>query len=67
MKGLNEKRSGSWTLPTQNRKELVGVASKVDRSNSKAMERPMDDASVESHPDPTRFGDWEQAGRCIDF
>ncbi|MEC8960986.1 MAG: DUF1674 domain-containing protein [Pseudomonadota bacterium] len=19
------------------------------------------------HPDPTRFGDWEQNGRCIDF
>lgn len=18
-------------------------------------------------PDPTRYGDWEQAGRCIDF
>jgi hypothetical protein len=21
----------------------------------------------ESHPDPTRFGDWELKGRCIDF
>jgi hypothetical protein len=20
-----------------------------------------------SHPDPTRFGDWEVKGRCIDF
>jgi hypothetical protein len=19
------------------------------------------------HPDPTRYGDWERAGRCIDF
>ncbi|MEE3291844.1 MAG: DUF1674 domain-containing protein [Pseudomonadota bacterium] len=19
------------------------------------------------HPDPTRFGDWEKNGRCIDF
>ena len=22
---------------------------------------------ITSHPDPTRFGDWEHAGRCIDF
>ena len=22
---------------------------------------------IPSHPDPTRFGDWEHAGRCIDF
>ena len=21
----------------------------------------------EAHPDPTRFGDWEKKGRCIDF
>ncbi|MCP4952626.1 MAG: DUF1674 domain-containing protein [Proteobacteria bacterium] len=20
-----------------------------------------------SHPDPTRYGDWERRGRCIDF
>jgi hypothetical protein len=19
------------------------------------------------HPDPTRYGDWEKGGRCIDF
>ncbi|MBL6959321.1 MAG: DUF1674 domain-containing protein [Rhodospirillales bacterium] len=21
----------------------------------------------EAHSDPTRFGDWEKKGRCIDF
>jgi Protein of unknown function (DUF1674) len=30
-----------------------------------------DDSPVEiggrSGPDPTRYGDWEKAGRCIDF
>jgi len=24
-------------------------------------------AKDEAHPDPTRFGDWEVKGRCIDF
>lgn len=26
-----------------------------------------DTAKKESQPDPTRFGDWEVKGRCIDF
>jgi hypothetical protein len=34
-------------------------------------ERPGPDAVPPSaaapHPDPTRFGDWEKNGRCIDF
>lgn len=25
------------------------------------------DSKDESRPDPTRFGDWEVKGRCIDF
>ena len=27
--------------------------------------RPLDSASAQ--PDPTRYGDWERNGRCIDF
>lgn len=22
---------------------------------------------IPTHPDPTRYGDWEKSGRCIDF
>lgn len=32
----------------------------VDREGRDA-ERP------KPHPDPTRYGDWEKNGRCIDF
>ncbi|HEY3809439.1 MAG TPA: DUF1674 domain-containing protein [Steroidobacteraceae bacterium] len=28
---------------------------------------PADAAQDAAHPDPTRYGDWEVRGRCIDF
>jgi hypothetical protein len=28
---------------------------------------PPEASKEEPHPDPTRFGDWEVKGRCIDF
>lgn len=34
---------------------------------SKGPEAKPDSAKDEAHPDPTRFGDWEVKGRCIDF
>jgi len=42
------------------------VAEKTD------MSKPSDAKPTKGHggqkgPDPTRFGDWEKAGRCIDF
>ena len=27
----------------------------------------MGDIQAPTRPDPTRYGDWERAGRCIDF
>ncbi|WP_240922068.1 DUF1674 domain-containing protein [Oleiagrimonas sp. C23AA] len=34
-----------------------------------APKRPQPDADerTEERPDPTRYGDWEKDGRCIDF
>jgi hypothetical protein len=26
-----------------------------------------DDRAAQNKPDPTRYGDWEKNGRCIDF
>ena len=42
------------------------VAEKTD------MSEPSDAIPTKEHggqkgPDPTRFGDWEKAGRCVDF
>ncbi len=28
---------------------------------------PVDPAALRPAPDPTRYGDWERNGRCIDF
>ncbi|MGH8186132.1 MAG: DUF1674 domain-containing protein [Steroidobacteraceae bacterium] len=35
-------------------------------SHGKAAERPREHGG-RNGPEPTRFGDWEKAGRCIDF
>ena len=44
-------------------------AKATPNSRSKnATEMPTPDRREESsHPDPTRYGDWERRGRCIDF
>ena len=53
---------------------------KTETEISKA-EKPSDDSAADAHDDtlqpkeiggrggldPTRYGDWEKAGRCIDF
>ncbi len=54
----------------------VGVDSAVaDIAVSEAVEATLPSTARESHagraaqrhPDPTRYGDWEIGGRCIDF
>ncbi|HET8899392.1 MAG TPA: DUF1674 domain-containing protein [Rhodanobacteraceae bacterium] len=32
-----------------------------------ADERPAPSSGQTERPDPTRYGDWEKNGRCIDF
>jgi hypothetical protein len=49
----------------------------LERAPAKAAETPASDAAPEAKPrdkaggpdgpDPTRYGDWERKGRCIDF
>ena len=53
--------------------ELVGQTPSVDQAISVSVElasveaeRPVEVGGREG-PEPTRFGDWEKAGRCIDF
>ena len=46
---------------------------KADAENSKADDNPPEDQKRSKEIggrgglDPTRYGDWEKAGRCIDF
>jgi hypothetical protein len=41
-------------------------AQKPDPAASDDKDRPREIGGREG-PEPTRFGDWEKAGRCIDF
>ena len=43
-----------------------------DGTDDTVVETPTPDSSAAEHggrigPDPTRYGDWEKNGRCIDF
>ena len=53
--------------------KLAGQMPSVDQAISPSVdlalvdvERPVEVGGREG-PEPTRFGDWEKAGRCIDF
>jgi hypothetical protein len=39
---------------------------KKDLEKEPELEKPKEIGGREG-PDPTRYGDWEKAGRCIDF
>jgi hypothetical protein len=36
-------------------------------STPEALRSPPQEIGGRDGPEPTRFGDWEKAGRCIDF
>lgn len=38
-----------------------------DRQDDPRDDRPEREIGGRKGPDPTRYGDWEKAGRCIDF
>ena len=39
----------------------------VTKSNSESSDETAQTDKPVRHPDPTRYGDWEKLGRCIDF
>jgi hypothetical protein len=43
-------------------KKLIKQPAKVDTSSQKTVE-----IGGQKGPEPTRYGDWEKAGRCTDF
>jgi hypothetical protein len=62
-------QSSSGSLPTTNTNELAGHAAPAPGAAPPAQAR---DAAPREHGgrgglDPTRYGDWEKNGRCIDF
>ena len=50
--------------------EASEAASKADDTAGKVADRPAErprEIGGRGGLDPTRYGDWEKAGRCIDF
>ncbi len=50
----------------------IDKADKTDEANASAEAGVEDDQSAKEvggrdGPDPTRYGDWEKNGRCVDF
>ena len=67
MKGINQKTVVSSTVSSEYVKKVVDTGPKASQPVSQSAKRSAGGDPIVSHPDPTRFGDWEQAGRCIDF
>jgi hypothetical protein len=60
-------QSSSGSLPTTNTKELAGhTESEVPAPAPRKTEAPPEHGG-RGGLDPTRYGDWEKNGRCIDF
>lgn len=45
----------------------AAVAPAVDCDSATNKKAAVKEIGGRDGPDPTRFGDWEKAGRCIDF
>jgi hypothetical protein len=63
-------QSSSGSLPTTNTNELAGHAAAPAPGAMRPMQRTAE--APQEHGgrgglDPTRYGDWEKNGRCIDF
>jgi len=60
-------QSSSGSLPTTNTNELAGHAvSEVPAAAAPKAAAPREHGG-RGGLDPTRYGDWEKNGRCIDF
>ena len=67
MEGIDQKPVVSSTVPSKHGNTTVDAVPKASQSVPQSVKRSAGDSPITSHPDPTRFGDWEHAGRCIDF
>jgi hypothetical protein len=47
--------------------ELTGSRTGDDADQAERPEAPPKEIGGRKGPDPTRYGDWEKNGRCIDF
>ena len=67
IEGIDHKSVVSSRVSSKYGKNPVDAAPKVSQPVSQSVKRFDGDGLITLCPDPTRFGDWEYAGRCIDF
>ena len=60
-------QSSSGSLPTTNTNELAGHAASDVPAALPRKPEPAREHGGRGGLDPTRYGDWEKNGRCIDF
>jgi hypothetical protein len=61
-------QSSSGSLPTTNTNELAGHAAPApDTAPAQPRAALPQERGGRGGLDPTRYGDWEKNGRCIDF
>jgi hypothetical protein len=65
-KGLQVETSGSGIGPERGDKQQAAQAVESNGGGASAVTLPPEIGGREG-PEPTRFGDWEKSGRCIDF
>ena len=51
----------------QEPKESPEAVQEAQDANSEAPDKLPPELGGPAGPEPTRYGDWERAGRCIDF
>ena len=67
MEGIDQKPVVSSTVSSKYGKTVGDAVRKASQPVSQSVKRSDGDGQIPFYPDPTRFGDWEHAGRCIDF
>lgn len=55
------------TKPTKPNAPQAPEAKADDPSAGTAAKKPAGETGGPKGPEPTRFGDWERNGRCVDF
>ena len=59
---MENRQSTTSPAPANNSEESESQPVEVDKSPEKPVE-----VGGQKGPEPTRYGDWEKAGRCTDF
>ena len=54
-------------LPSQRARPVQDAAPHPGSHSTPAPQVPLREIGGPSGPEPTRYGDWERKGRCIDF